>query len=251
MNKDLPKVEVLHGLVAFFDILGFSEMLSNNEPEQINALISDVFLNIPSKLNFDRMELENYGLNPGHLVFSDSILVYQKKLLPGISNETGALRFVSFCCQLTADLMSCGLPVRGAISKGKFSVIEGKAGNFSFTGSCLVQAHKLAESLQIAGCAVVPTLEAEFSKNCEILQPSFQDDFLYWQTPLKNSAPQKLLMLNYWRHVTKPKEGISRMTLIESFSAHRKGFNLDVLIKVSETEKFLAECKKQYVDKQV
>ncbi len=245
MKNDPPKIEVLHGLVAFFDIMGFSEMLESNEPEEINAIIRDVFLNIPGKLNFDRMELETYNLNPSYRIFSDSILVYQKKPLPGMFEDSIAIRFIDYCCQLSADMLSSGLPVRGAISKGKFSILEDKSGNSSFTGKCFVETHKFTEALQLAGCAVVPTLESEFSKDGETLEDSFQEDLLYWQAPLKNSSPQKLLMLNFLRHVTKPAGEISRTTLIEKFSAHGKGFDLEVLKKVSETEKFLAECKKR------
>jgi uncharacterized protein len=69
------------------------------------------------------------------------------------------------------------------------------------TGNCIIEAHALSESLQCAGCAVVPTLESEFSKDGETLEDSFQEDLLYWQAPLKNSSSQKLLMLNFLRHV--------------------------------------------------
>ena len=219
-------------------------MLASNEPEKINTIIRDVFLHIPGQLNFERMELDEFKLNPGYLIFSDSILVYQKKPLPGMFEDSIAIRFIDYCCQLAAAFFSEGLPLRGAISKGKFSIVEGTSGNFSFTGKCFVEAHKFAESLQFAGCVVVPTLESEFSKDGETLEDSFQQDLLYWQAPLKNLSSQKLLMLNFLRHVTEPAGENSRITLIEKFSAHGKGLNLEVLKKISETEKFLAECKK-------
>jgi hypothetical protein len=90
----------------------------------------------------------------------------------------------------------------------------------------------------------VPTLESEFSKDGETLEDSVREDLLYWQVPLKNSSSQKLLMLNILKHAIKPSGEISRTTLIEKFNAHGKGFNLEVLRKVFETEKFLKECKK-------
>ena len=40
MKIDPPKIEVVHGLVAFFDIMGFRKMLASNEPEEINTIMA-------------------------------------------------------------------------------------------------------------------------------------------------------------------------------------------------------------------
>ena len=239
--NDPPNIEVQEGLVAFFDILGFGEMLANNEPEEISLIIRDTFLDIPEKLNYDRMELGNYNLNPHYFIFSDSILVYQTKVFPGISEQVASERFVSYCCQLTADLLSSGLPVRGAISKGKFSIVKDQLGNCSFTGKCLIEAYKLGESLQLSGCAIETKLELEFSK---MTDASFQKDLIRWQTFFKDLSAPTFLFLNYLNYMTQPNEVPSLKHLEDKFSQHKKGLPVEVLPKVKETEKFLTECKK-------
>jgi len=232
------EIALHHGLVGFFDILGFSGMLSNNEPEQINTIIRDVFIHIPGELNFRSMELNNYDLNPGYIVFSDSILVYQKEPAIGISDETVAGRFIRYCCHLSKELLLSGLPVRGAISKGKFSIIEVKPGNSSFTGKCFVEAHALAEMLQLAACAISPAVELEFLENGDQVKKSFRNDLCYWSTPVKNLSQQRLLLLDY-SHLFQNINQISRATLIECFGRHKKDISLEVLSKMENTLAFL------------
>ena len=241
-NVKNNQLEIQNGFVALFDIMGFGQMIANNNLEKSAKVVFELF-QIVKDVRWERCELATYNLIPECFIFSDSILVYQMPTLTGSAEEADLSRsyFIKFCGRLTAEFLVRGLPVKGAIGKGEFAIIEGK----SFTGKCIIDAHALSESLQCAGCAVVPTLESEFSKDGETLDDSFQEDLLYWQAPLKNSSPQKLLMLNFLRHVTKPAGEISRTTLIEKFSAHGKGFDLEVLKKVSETEKILAECKKR------
>ncbi len=222
--------------------MGFSQMIANNDLEKSARIIFDVFHQILKDVRYEQYPMNLYDLIPEYFIFSDSILVYQIPTLNGSEEEADLSRssFIKFCGRVTAEFLTRGLPVKGAIGKGEFAIIDGK----SFTGKCIIDAHTLSEALQCSGCAVVPTLESEFSKDGETLEGSFQEDLIYWQAPLKNSPPQKLLMLNFLRHITKPAGEISRMALIEQFSAHGKGLNLEVLKKVSETEKFLKECKK-------
>jgi hypothetical protein len=220
------------GLTAFFDILGYREMLLNNEPEALLTVIADVFHKIPSEANFERIELSPYGLNPEFLVFSDSILVYRSLDEAGLTSQY-AHRFIEFCSQLTGRLLSAGLPVRGAICKGRFSIIGGK----SFAGSCIVEAYEWAQRLEVAGCVILPSFESELWQD-----ERSREELVLWETPLKGSPPQKLLLLNYSRFLEGSKP-ISRVALIECFAGFKKGVNPQVLPKINNTLRFLEECK--------
>jgi len=233
MKIDAPKTE---GLVAFFDIMGFSEMISNNELKKSTEIILEIFHRAKNEVHQEFDVLIQYNLIPELFIFSDSILAYQ---IPTLHNSPELTKlssscFVKLCGRLTAELLKKGLPARGAISKGKFSIIDGK----TFAGKCIMDAHALSEKLQLAGCAVVPPLESEFSKDVE------SNDWIYWQALLKDLSTQKLLMLNFLNYMTEPAEEISQTYLREKFSEHGKGFNPKVLTKVIETDRFLMECKK-------
>ena len=240
-NAKINQLKPQYGFVGLFDIMGFGQMIASNNLEKSAQVVFELF-QIVKDVRYEQYPQNLYNNIPECFIFSDSILVYQLQTLNRSSEEADLSRscFIKLCGRLTAEFLMRGLPVKGAIGKGEFAIIEEK----SFTGKCIVEAHALSESLQCAGCAVLPTLESEFSKDGETLEDSFQEDLLYWQAPLKNSPPQKLLMLNFLRHVTKSAGEFSRITLIEKFSEHGKGINLEVLQKVFETEKFLAECKK-------
>lgn len=241
MPNSTAKIFSNNGFIAFFDIMGFKRMIANNDLQKSTEVVLEMF-QIVKDVFYEDIHLINYKLRPEFSPLSDSILIYQIPTDHGSQVEAELSRscFVSLCGRLTAKFLIKGLPIRGAIGKGEFSIINEK----TFTGKCIIQAYTLAESLQLAGCAVVPTLESEFSKNGETVDALFQNDLIYWQTLLKDLSTEKLLMLNLLNHMTEPAEDISQATLIEKFSAYGKGFDSRVLTKVIETGKFLKECKK-------
>jgi hypothetical protein len=221
-----------NGVTAFFDLLGYKQMLANNESEDAAKIIRDIFHQKPGDVNCERMELGLYGLNPDYLIFADSVLVYlplDPTHLPGVALS----RFVQFCSQLTGELLASGLPVRGAITKGKFSIIAGK----SFTGKCIVEAHELAQRIEMAACAIAPELETEVLE-----ATSQQQDVCYWPTPVKNAPAQKLLLVDHALHFEKIR-AVSRAELISCFGAFKKDIGLDVLPKINNTIHFMESCK--------
>jgi len=234
-NVKINHLKIQNGFVALFDIMGFGQMIKNNDLKKSAEVVFELF-QIVKDVRCERIELTTYNLIPECFIFSDSILVYQKPRLTESLEEADLSRscFIKFCGRLTAEFLMRGLPVKGAIAKGEFAIIEEK----SFTGNCIIEAHALSESLQCAGCAVVPTLESEFSKDGE------SNDWIYWQALLKDSSTQKHLMLNFLNYMAEPAEEISQTFLREKFSEHGKGFNPKVLTKVIETDRFLTECKK-------
>ena len=239
--KNSP-LKIRHGLVAFFDILGFRKMIGSNESGEMHAIVRDILHPILEKVV--RIELTTYRLDSSYLAISDSILVYQaqEEQVPGVSDETVAHCFIRSCCVLTADLLSAGLPARGAISKGEFSIIpsvDGKYGH-SFTGKCIVEAYELSEKLQLAACAVAPAAELAFLAGDKV-KKSFHKELFHWPTSVKGSPPkQKLMLLNY-ADFFRQKKQISRATLIECFGMHKKDVNLEVLPKIENTFDFLKE----------
>src|ERR1035437_1592248 len=90
--KNSP-LKIRHGLVAFFDILGFRKMIGSNESGEMHAIVRDILHPILEKVV--RIELTTYRLDSSYLAISDSILVYQaqEEQVPGVSDETVARCF--------------------------------------------------------------------------------------------------------------------------------------------------------------
>lgn len=243
LNQKDSRLEIRQGFVAFFDIMGFSQMITNNNLAKSARIISDVFHQLVTDVHWERCELGNYNLVPDCLIFSDSILVCQRPAL----HESPTLRelsrscFIKFCARLTGEFLVRGLPVRGAVARGKFAIIDGK----SFTGKCIIEAHKLAESLEFAGCAILANIETQFIKRGKVLDNSLQDELVYWSAPAKNSPEQKLLILNFYKHINLPPDKILKTFLQEKFGQYGKKLNAQVRNKISHTNNFLVLCRKQ------
>jgi hypothetical protein len=132
-------------------------------------------------------------------------------------------------------LLASGLPIRGAITKGRFSIVGGK----SFTGKCIIEAYEIAQNIEMAGCVIAPALESEVLKDKDVSQ-----EICYWQTPVKNSSPQEMLALDYSSHFEKSRT-ISRAQVIECYGAFKKDIGAGVLSKINNTIHFLEFCKQR------
>lgn len=230
------KLSTSSGLVAVFDILGYKKMLMKNDALYVANQIISVFHRIPQNVEEERIELTLFNIVPEHLVFSDSILVYQRTKLPGISDDTMRKGFLNYCSRLTAVFLSEGLPVRGAIANGEFCIVDGK----SFAGKCIVEAHEMAEALEFAGCVIVP--------ECEGIFASTENSGLVfrWNAALKSRPPLELLMVDYSTHLQNKKK-MSRLDLVECFGSFGKSLGIEVYPKIDNTLRLLRVCQEREI----
>ncbi|MCC6823353.1 MAG: hypothetical protein IT579_21695 [Verrucomicrobia subdivision 3 bacterium] len=235
--KSSHQIQIKTGLVAYFDILGYKNLLLANSVEDSIKIIDTAMLqaldeieggykSITDKRPFD---LETF-------VISDSILVALST--GGQSNEgkgRGTLFFAVFCAELMTHLFQKGLPTRGAIASGDF-IARSKNNRVTLAGQPIVDAHELASSLELAGCAIVPSSEAE------ALFGSAREFAQLYQTPIKNSPACELHLLRYCFRNFDEENSISRKKIIECFEAHKKGLNPNSLGKLNNTIHFLKKC---------
>lgn len=156
-------------------------------------------------------------------VISDSILI----TLP-IAKKAPV--FPWFCGQIMWELLSEGLPVRGAIAAGEFYV-QPEPNRIIFVGQPIIDAYELAASMEIAACAIVPSSESN------ILGHS-RERFERYRTPLKNRPPCELYLLKY-EIENRP---FSRGEIIKNFEAHKKHLDPDSYSKFNNTIEFLKQC---------
>ncbi|MHA2032708.1 MAG: hypothetical protein ACW99Q_25340, partial [Candidatus Kariarchaeaceae archaeon] len=176
MVKKQVEVVPKTGLIGFFDILGYQQMLLNNEVERTSHLIVDVIANIPPEvvknLLGDHSLIEEEGLKTrqyldkfwtdiiteeiGWLLFSDSILV---SLPLDLSEDRFfyGVRFFAFlhvCAFLTRQMFDKGLPLRGALSYGDFFIQD-----TYFAGQPIIESYQASESLELSGCVLTKSFE--------------------------------------------------------------------------------------------
>ena len=176
----MVEIDLERGLVAFFDILGYQQMLMNNEVETTAHLIVDVISNIPSDIITSVTRDQGLGgqiLETSKfvdeiwnkvireevkwLLFSDSILV---SLPVDPSREVidygfRWLAFIHVCAFLQREMFDRGLPLRGAIAFGEFFIKD-----TYFAGKPIIESYQASESLEMSGCVLTKTSEEIYRK---------------------------------------------------------------------------------------
>ncbi|MHA2249734.1 MAG: hypothetical protein ACXAD7_05200 [Candidatus Kariarchaeaceae archaeon] len=194
-----------NGLVAFFDILGYSQMLLSNEVELTASLIVDVLAKVPDEVLSTMTKEDPSAIKNEHLkskefidklwdkiihkeiswlLFSDSILVslpltemapndFQSMFYNGIR----VTAFLHVCAFLLRKMFDKGLPLRGAVSFGEFFIKD----NY-FAGKPIIESYQISESIELSGCVLTPSVGHIFDQMKDYAQ--------------KNNFPENLSMLN-------------------------------------------------------
>ncbi len=138
-----------NSFVAFFDILGFKNMVEKNSHEDLMEIYEEYLyenLNLTENL-FDPIyqiitpESEKKSLDIRTFVISDSIILVQNDM-----SQRGFLNLVAKCQVLLSSSLSDGIPLRGALSYGPVTIIENQRGT-TIVGRGLTKAYTL-ESIQ-------------------------------------------------------------------------------------------------------
>ena len=135
--------------VAFFDILGFKNLVDRNSHEDLIEIYEESLyenLNLTDKY-FDPIYKiitplnETNSLHIKTYVISDSIILVQPDL-----TKRGFVNLIAKCQVLLASSLADGIPLRGALSYGPLSILENSRGT-TIVGRGLTKAYSL-ESLQ-------------------------------------------------------------------------------------------------------
>ena len=145
-------------VIAFLDILGFSDLVSNNDHATLLNLYKSL-VESPVKThnllaeNQKRIQNERFR---GEVPFSGLRIVnISDSLILWIDNskETSLLDLFSSVRTLMTVAIGMGIPLRGAITIGDFDVLE-NSGNISIVGKALVNAYKIEKSQEWSGCII-------------------------------------------------------------------------------------------------
>ena len=136
----------IEGYVAFLDILGFSRIVANDSfHERFEAYIGI----IRSAIDFPGSKLE-------FEITSDSLVIYSRGLnLSYLKNLLFAVSTISF--RLLTEIQ---IPVRGAISAGRYWRFDSKDGHLMFSGAPIIDAVEYEKEQSWIGVLLTPkTLE--------------------------------------------------------------------------------------------
>jgi hypothetical protein len=246
------------GMVGFFDVLGYQNIIDNNKISDAAHILSESFTRIPERVENKLSESlkeskKTYELIKDRMKFiiiSDSIIIAipflrltedEKNLeLVKKGNEFQLLYFfisASFLLHLSFDE---GFPLRGAIDYGEFYVQDR-----TFAGKPFINAYRIANRLEISGCVLTKEAETEFRNY--VKKDTIDDFFFSYLVPLKNNESERYLTMKWlcpFKELGEPPKDI-RQYIVDKFHAHNKDVTRDVFPKIDNTEMILrySECK--------
>jgi len=246
MNKNRRK----NGPVAYFDILGYKTIIDNNEIQTVAQLIVDFLDRAPtylrdsirrdfSSLGLSAQELDRLARFTSRLVLSDSVLLTATQPRRRFNSENRLWEwfvFVLECRKLMNWMVENGLPLKGAIGYGEYFRKRN-----CLAGKPIVDAIRLADSLEIAGCAFIPNAWSEVEEaltkgNGQIAEFIRSISFRY-EAPLKSGKSESLMMVAF----TLPDgcEGNVREKVRKAFTAHKKEIAEEVKTKFENTVRMM------------
>lgn len=234
-----------NGLVGFFDILGYQNLLEQNEPEVVAEAVLPILFDLKNQTNarFEKAmkgstnkKIIDISKKIEWLVFSDTILLTldfnENDALVNNNRYWGVFLFASIDIQ--ERLFNAGLPVRGAIDYGKFFIQES-----CFAGRSIVNAYKLSSAIEMAACVLSDKVLKEFDRSEEaekkVARPPVLKDLLvpYLVPTKQGETPMHVLNARLASNPDIHKK------VMHAFWGYRKEIAQNVRPKIANTEQWL------------
>lgn len=224
----------MKGLIGYFDILGYQNLLKNNSAEESINEVFDIITEMPDRIkelseklikdiqqakenneseadekikkmdNADEKLMIEFHHNLDHMVFSDTIVFF----LP-LSNKNQndqeiawelmfALFYLSACFSFLVERMhKKGLPVLGVIHEGEFFTRKQ-----CLAGAGIIEAYRLSKSINFSGIVCSEDLSEKVLKLINKSEKLINNDSnIFWlfmyQAPKKDGTEIKLIHINW------------------------------------------------------
>ena len=262
----MSQIQPATGFVGYFDILGYTQIMLNNNIHKTAQFVSDTLINIPQDM-LDSLRLPYQDIRPlevapessergewsqildrvSWIIFSDSILI-SLPFDPSLPEQDLVWHYLAFstvCASLMNRCFTAGFPLRGAISVGEF-FIEDRC----FAGRPIINAYYATQQLEFAGCVLdeaANSLISEWRKHLvkkgerNLLDKLDQTTILY-MVPMKENLDERLRTIN-WVMLDTPGfsqiAGDIREVTTRAFLMHNKIAVPAVQGKINNTEMFI------------
>ena len=239
------EIEAMEGIIGFFDILGYGGYLKN-DPDVRSKEALQVLLKIKQEVpgRIKKRVPEALVDELSWTIFSDSILLAMacpgtKDNQPAENNQRKRwLTFLFSSVVLLDHMFDQGLPIRGAISFGKYFCHEN-----CLAGKAVVEAHELEQRINLSGAVLHESAERELRK---LTLDSFKSGGgIYVYTTLfhylvpEKEASNKRLVLNQWALRDHHDNDDIAQLAAEAFWKHGKDIDDGAAQKLRNTEMLL------------
>jgi hypothetical protein len=259
--------------LAFLDILGFKDLIQNNELDYVTELYEKIepsilysmaVASMGKRLDMQREGKEDilriFGIEEtslDSLVISDSIIIWTED-----DHPNSLFELISIVKHHLYLSMTFGVPLRGAITVGELSIKTGQHKEThrlnSYTtilGKPLTNAFVLENKLNSSGCIIddkcIETFNQYYESEEKGKKPisiGFLEEINFikkYLAPMKNGEVKEQYMVN-WTHYLGPR--LTEQIIRDSFSMHNKNCNdWSVEEKIRNTVQFLNDTESDYI----
>ena len=262
----MSNIQPATGFVGFFDILGYTQIMLNNNIHKTAQFVSDTLMNIPQDMidslrsSYLLVQPQDGQTTPSEtdslshildkvswIIFSDSILISLPfdPALPERDLVQNYLAFSIVCASLMNRCFSAGFPLRGAISVGEF-FIEDRC----FAGKPIINAFYAMQQLEFAGCVLdeaANNLISDWRKHLvktgeRVMLDKLDQTTIIYLMLLKENSDERHRTINWVEPETpgiSPISGDIRDATTRAFLMHNKIAVPSVQGKINNTEMFI------------
>lgn len=194
----------INGYFGFFDILGYKDLILKNDLETVVEVYNETLSDLAEKSILIEGKHDYAKISDQHpvryFVFSDTIILYQDSSLsfPTMEIKGHSLLeveslkiFMETVCYLLRLSFDRGIPIRGAISYGKYYATE----NGCFLGKPIVDAYNMEKSQMWSGAVI-----------CESVQDKMGGIRRHLMTELKKDRIKIPEEMSYLKKYSKPSD---------------------------------------------
>lgn len=216
--------------VAYFDIMGFKDMVLRISHDEVYKMMKKIDENIKEKASINWKGQTSKIIKTTN--YSDSIIIYSK--------DDTKISLSSFICTVSAftnDLLTEGIPHRGAVAFGKMTLDDV---NSIFFGQPLIDAYLLQEELEFYGVIAHATIENEIEEKHKTDKIPFMRNYL---CNLKKGNSLHLTIIPAFLIVASPKAQIFSEDLLASCRKMRLKTSGHLRKYIDNTELYLKTIK--------
>ena len=250
-----------NGLVCYFDILGYKNIIKNNPIDYCIKIINEILLGMPEriiKMFLDELPSDESSLNKlnyfieNHFKYnmiSDTIIAffdYDGEL--GINKYRAVLFSTFFIQYFHYACFIAGFPMRACIDIGEYYCIKN-----IIAGQTIVNCYEQSEKLDFSGIIVTKDAFDFINENC-IINTNEVTASKHWEkvifkyiVPLKNGLDEEKYLINWWYEDSKYDD--LRKLIFDVFFMHNKMIDQSVIKKINNTESIIRNFIHRYQKK--
>ena len=241
--------KVENGLVCFFDILGYQNILINNSINDCAIIIKEILLKTPKNVlenildtaSFDEPLYNEIKMffeeRLDYIMVSDSIIMFfDYDNLDNIEISNAIMYSMFFITYFKYLSFKSGFPMRSCIDFGQFYF----TGNI-FAGSTIVNCYNESEKLDFSGIVMTENAYNFISNKIDdIAELHCKNMITTYLVPLKSGDSKMKHIVDWYTepHFHKPDDDVKQF-IFNAFHMHNKMVDQTVIKKINNTENII------------